>query len=208
MMLTLLLATSWQGRSQGARLVAACAFTSAWAGVLAHAAWTQTMPVAQVTLAEFVRDAAWLVVLGGLIERAGLPKLLSRLANLLAFGAAVVGAVLALGELVNGPVDTAAAVLVFGGLALSLAALILVEQVYRNATPAGRYSLKYFAIALGAVFAYDLYLYSQAQLVKGIEVSSWEARGLINALAVPLIAIAARRNPQWSLNVFVSRQVA
>ena len=57
------------------------------------------------------------------------------------------------------------------------------------------------------MFAYDLYLYSQAQLLKGVEASSWEARGVVNALVVPLLAIAARRNPQWSLNVFVSRQV-
>ena len=38
LILTLLLATSWQGRSQGARLVVACGLTTAWAAVLAHAA--------------------------------------------------------------------------------------------------------------------------------------------------------------------------
>src|SRR6476620_7840477 len=134
-MMPLLLATSWQGRSQGARLVVACALTSAWAGVLAHAAWTQTLPVAQVTLAEFARDAAWLVVLGGLIERAALPRLLSRLAYLLAGGAVVVGAALALSEIVHGTAETAAAaVLIFGGLGLSLVVLILLEQLYRNST--------------------------------------------------------------------------
>jgi putative PEP-CTERM system histidine kinase len=207
LMLTLLLATSWQGRSQGARLVVACGFTAAWAGVLAHAVWTQTMPVAQVTLAEFVRDAAWLIVLGGLFERGGLSPLLSRAAHSLAVIAVLVGASVAISEVAYGASDSAAAILIFGGLGLSLAALILVEQLFRNATTAGRYALKYFAIAMGVVFAYDLYLYSQAQLVKAVEASSWDARGVINGLAVPLIAIAARRNPQWSLNVFVSRQV-
>ena len=207
LMLTLLLATSWQGRSQGARLVVACGFTAAWAGVLAHAAWTQTMLVAQVTLAEFARDAAWLIVLGGLFERGGLSPLLSRAAHGLAVVAVLVGASVAVGELVYGASESAAAILIFGGLGLSLAALILVEQLFRNATTAGRYALKYFAIAMGVVFAYDLYLYSQAQLVKAVEASSWDARGVINALVVPLIAIAARRNPHWSLNVFVSRHV-
>ena len=33
-------------------------------------------------------------------------------------------------------------------------------------------------------------------------------RGLITVLMVPMIALAARRVPQWSLNVFVSRHVA
>ena len=57
------------------------------------------------------------------------------------------------------------------------------------------------------MFAYDLFLYSQAQLLKGIEPVSWDARGFVIVLMVPLLAIAARRNPQWSLNVFVSRHV-
>ena len=95
LILTLLLATSWQGRSQGARLVVACGFTTAWAGVLAHAAWTQSFALPQVLLAEFVRDASWLVVLSGLSDRASLPPLLSRVANLMAAGAVCIGAVLA-----------------------------------------------------------------------------------------------------------------
>jgi putative PEP-CTERM system histidine kinase len=207
LILTLLLATSWQGRSQGARLVFACGVTTAWAGVLAHAAWTQSLPLTRVVLAEFVRDAAWLVVLGGLIERASLPPLLSRVAYLMATGAVVVGIALALDNAFNSTPDSAALVLIVGGLSIAPVTLILLEQLYRNASDSGRYALRYFAIAMGAMFVYDLYLFAQALLLKGVEASSWEARGFINALAVPLIAIAARRNPQWSLNVFVSRQV-
>jgi putative PEP-CTERM system histidine kinase len=207
LILTLLLATSWQGRSQGARLVVACGVTTAWAGVLAHAAWTQSIPLTRVVCAEFVRDAAWLVVLSGLIARASLPPLLSRVANLMATGAVIVGLALALERAFNSTSDSAALVLIIGGLAIAPVVLILLEQLYRNATAAGRYALKYFAIAMGAIYVYDLYLFAQALLLKGVEASSWEARGFINALAVPLIAIAARRNPQWSLNVFVSRQV-
>jgi putative PEP-CTERM system histidine kinase len=214
LILTLLLATSWQGRAQGARLVVACGFTTAWAGVLAHAAYVQSLPaneasipLAQIVLAEFVRDAAWLVVLSGLIERATLPRLLSRIANVLAVGSLVLGIVLAADGVLHGASDSTAIALITGGLAVAPIVLILLEQLFRNATAAGRYALKYFAIAMGAIFVYDLYLYAQALLLKGIEASSWEARGVINALAVPLIAIAARRNPQWSLNVFVSRQV-
>ena len=57
------------------------------------------------------------------------------------------------------------------------------------------------------MFAYDLFLYSQAQLVRGVDAATWAARGLVVVLMVPLIAISARRNPHWSLNVFVSRHV-
>ncbi len=67
--------------------------------------------------------------------------------------------------------------------------------------------MKLLAVALGVIFAYDLYVFAQAQLLHGMEQASWEARGLVTALTVPMLAIAARRNPEWSLNIFVSRQV-
>jgi len=120
----------------------------------------------------------------------------------LAVGAALgVAAALGVGR------ELAPPVFVLGGLAMSLAGLVLLEQVYRNANAAGRFALKYLVIGLGVLFAYDMFLFSQAQLVKGLDAASWQARGLVNALVVPLIALAARGNPQWSLNVFVSRQV-
>ncbi|MEM7469585.1 MAG: XrtA/PEP-CTERM system histidine kinase PrsK, partial [Pseudomonadota bacterium] len=35
----------------------------------------------------------------------------------------------------------------------------------------------------------------------------WSARGLINGLAVPFIALSARRNTSWHIDVFVSRKI-
>jgi len=92
-------------------------------------------------------------------------------------------------------------------LILALCALVLLEQIYRNSTQAGRDSLRYLVAGGGGMFAYDLFLYSQAELIEGISASAWGARGIVVALAAPLIALATRRNPQWSLNIFVSRQV-
>ena len=105
------------------------------------------------------------------------------------------------------PVPSPAAFLATGGLLLALLGLLLLEQIYRNAREDGRAALKFLVIGLGLAFAYDLFLFSQAQLLRGIEPATWQARGLVMALTVPLIAIAARRNPQWSLNLFVSRHV-
>jgi len=208
LLLTMLLATSWEGRAQGARLIAACAATSAWAALIAYAAWRQQMPVPLVTLVEFVRDGAWLFVLGGLVERGGLSVVLSRGTSLLAASGIAIAAIPMIAELTGVPSRVApAVVLVYGGLFMALAALVLIEQVFRNATPAGRYALKYFVIGVGVLFSYDLFLYSQAQLVNGVEAASWDARGLVNALVLPLITLGARNNPHWSLKVFVSRQV-
>ena len=207
LVLTLLLAISWEGRGQGVRLVVACGVTAAWAALLAYVSTLPQMPLALVTVAEFTRDGAWLVVLTGLISGGTWPAFLTRVTHLLV--AAVV--VAAAGLLLMGQHPEWGAMLPavfsFGGLALSLAGLVLLEQVFRNANPDGRHALKHLVMGLGVLFAYDLFLFSQAQLVKGIEASSWEARGIINALVVPLVALAARANPTWSLNVFVSRQV-
>ena len=208
LLLTTLLATSWEGRAQGARLITACAATSGWAALIAYAAWRQQMPVPLVTLAEFVRDGAWLFVLAGLVERAGLSVVLSRATYVLAGGGIALAAIPMIAELTGVSSRVASAVvLVYGGLLVALAVLVLIEQVFRNATPAGRYALKYFVIGVGVLFSYDLFLYSQAQLVNGVEAASWDARGLVNALVLPLITLGARNNPQWSLKVFVSRQV-
>jgi hypothetical protein len=169
LLLTTLLATSWEGRAQGARLITACAATSGWAALIAYAAWRQQMPIPLVTLAEFLRDGAWLFVLAGLVERAGLSVVLSRATYVLAGGGIALAAIPMIAELTGVSSRVApAVVLVYGGLLVALAVLVLIEQVFRNANPAGRYALKYFVIGVGVLFSYDLFLYSQAQLVNGV----------------------------------------
>jgi putative PEP-CTERM system histidine kinase len=207
LILSLLLAISWEGRGQGVRLIVACAINAVWAGMLAYHAWTERMPLALVAFALFLRDSAWLVLLTGLVSGGDWPKLLTRLTHLLVGVVLAMGALLLAADLRGTVVAAAPATFVLGGLAMSLAGLVLLEQVYRNTNAAGRYALKYLVIGLGVLFAYDLFVFSQAQLIKGIDAVSWQARGLVNVLVVPLIALAARGNPQWSLNVFVSRQV-
>jgi putative PEP-CTERM system histidine kinase len=83
----------------------------------------------------------------------------------------------------------------------------MIEQIYRNASLGGRRALRYFVIGIGGVFAYDLFLFSHAEMLHGISEAAWTARGAVTALAVPFIAIAVRRNPDWSLDIFVSRQI-
>ena len=207
LLLALLLAVGWEGRGQGVRLIVACAMNAAWAGMLAYFAWTQRMPLAPLTAALFLRDAAWLFVLTGLLSGDAWPRFIVRTTHVLVGLLLALAAVLAAGDLLDIVLPFAPTTFVLGGLALSLAGLVLLEQVYRNSNPAGRYALKYFVIGLGVLFAYDMFVFSQAQLVRGLDAASWQALGLVNALVVPLIAIAARDNPNWSLNVFVSRQV-
>lgn len=200
--LTLLLVTSWRGKRQGAWLIVASACTTVWAGWLAFVSSRPEMPLFSVYLVEALRNCAWILALTSLAGRA-IPRGLvwtARIACVAIFAAPVV-VTMFVGW------GHGATVLARVGLLTSLLVLILIEQVYRNATPSVRQSMKFLAIGVGVIFAYDLFLYSQAELLVAITADAWNARGLANALAVPCCAIAARRNADWSLDIFVSRQV-
>jgi len=103
--------------------------------------------------------------------------------------------------------DEPLSLLIRTGMGASLLGLILIEHVYRSSTAAARPGLRYLAFGIGGMFAYDLFLYSQGELLRQLSADAWVARGMVNALVVPAIAIAVRRNPQWSLDIFVSRHV-
>jgi putative PEP-CTERM system histidine kinase len=207
LILTLLLAVSWEGRAQGFRLIAACAVTAAWAGLLAAGSGYVTLSTRTILLAEFVRYGIWFIALTGLTQGAGIARGIGRVANAVWIGCLA----LLLGGPLLGTAGIAlpepAGLLGHAGLLLSLLGLVLLEQIYRNSRESGRYALKFLVIATGVMFAYDLFLYSQTQLTRNVDVASWDVRGLVILLMVPPLAIAARRNPQWSLNVFVSRHV-
>ncbi|HJY37335.1 MAG TPA: XrtA/PEP-CTERM system histidine kinase PrsK, partial [Steroidobacteraceae bacterium] len=194
--LTALLAVNWRGRRPGGNLVAASALTAAWALLLAMRNGLPTY------LTEVLRSSAWLLALAAIavtVAPRALIWTVRVVCGLLIASALVVPALARLG------LDQTM-MLSRTGLIASLLALVLLEQIYRNSSQTARGAVKYLTAGVGVLFAYDLFLYSQAELLRGITVEAWNARGVINALAVPLIALAVRRNPQWSLDIFVSRQ--
>ena len=91
---------------------------------------------------------------------------------------------------------------------LAITALVLLEQFYRNASPPERWAIKYLCIALGATFAFDFFLYSQAMLFAAYDDEVWNARGAINALLVPLIWVSLKRRISTDLKVAISHRMA
>ncbi|MEZ5660992.1 MAG: PEP-CTERM system histidine kinase PrsK [Burkholderiaceae bacterium] len=89
----------------------------------------------------------------------------------------------------------------------ALFGLVVLEQVYRNATPGKRWSIRFLAVAMLAMLGFDLLLYSDALLYSTINLHWWTARGFANALLAPLLAIAAMHNRDWRLDISVSRRV-
>lgn len=96
----------------------------------------------------------------------------------------------------------------FGQIPLAIIGLSLVEQLYRNTRPDRRSRIKPLGLGLGGLFAYDLYLYSDALLAGRVDPNVWAARGAVTGIIVPLISLSASRDPDWDLGLHVSRRLA
>lgn len=92
-------------------------------------------------------------------------------------------------------------------LFLSVAGVALVEQLFRNTRREQRWVIKYLCLGLGGMYIFDFYMYSDGLLYKRIDLTLWHARGFVDALIVPLIAVSVARDPLWSPEIFISRKV-
>ncbi len=204
--LSVLLVASWRGRLQGMLLAAASVTMALWAGVVAYLASRPGTSQLAGDLLEVVRTFVWLAFLIVLLgySRKGVGTL-----RLIATGLAVFSGIVFLGMLYSGGVsptrlDTPG---ILGRLVLAVAGMMLVEQLYRNVSPQQRWSIKFLCLGLGGIFVCDFYLYSDALLFRRVNADIWTARGVVDALVVPLLAVATARNPTWSLDVSVSRRI-
>lgn len=206
-LLTLLLVSRWRGgRSQRAWLTLACFMTAAWA---AFEAWMLSRGMVSWfgrTL-EVARDAAWFTFLFSLLGLAGGRDRPIRAVAVFLYALCAAMLIMSLPLFPPELAQRRWPIGLLGGVALSVAGLALVEQLFRNARAEQRWAIKYLCFGVGGIFAYDFYLYADALLFNQIDFETWTARGFAYALAVPLITIAAARNPQWSLDLFVSRRI-
>lgn len=86
----------------------------------------------------------------------------------------------------------------------AIVGLILTEQLYRNTPLHQRWHLKFICLALGALFAIDLLVYSKSLLYKSLDLAVWQSRGVINAMVTPLLAISLSRLGTVSVNTGLS----
>lgn len=92
-------------------------------------------------------------------------------------------------------------------LLLNLWLMVLLEQLYRNADVKVKWALWSLIIALGMNTVFDFVLFAQAVMINQLDFSYWYVRGFVAAVGMPLILISTRRIKNWSVNVFVSRDV-
>lgn len=213
--LTLLLLTIWRGRIQGGLLLFATATATLWAGVLAIQAAYQVIPVTLIWFIEVFRNFVWLLFLIKLVtpSQPEHSTFLTRL-HVLRTLIILVSVVLII------PFDsefilqfdfflfnTGPDLRFLGLLILALCGIALIEQLFRNTPAEYKWGVKYLCLGLGGMFVFDFYLFSDALLFRRIDSDLWHVRGAANTIIVPMIAVAVGRNPQWSLDLFVSRRM-
>ena len=96
------------------------------------------------------------------------------------------------------------------GVALSLpvCGLLLVEQIFRNLSEDLRWNAKPVCLGLICVFAFDVYLDTEALLFGHFDADAFSVRSGAHAMAVPFLFIAARRSNNWIAKLQVSRAAA
>ncbi|MES2831359.1 MAG: XrtA/PEP-CTERM system histidine kinase PrsK [Pseudomonadota bacterium] len=212
--LTVLLLTRWRGNVHSNLMTAASLATVAWAGAIAWHMLTRSPVGLVVDMLELVRNGAWMLLLIRFVgpykspENSTLVNLkpavvLVALIYLLLLAATVYTYVVQSAP--SGAISLFSSIV--GRVTLAVIGMLTVEQLYRNTSSRDRWSIKFACMGIGGLFAYDFYLYSDAMMFRAINPEIWTARGAVNALTMPLIALSAARNPKWSLGLSVSRRV-
>ena len=208
-----LLATGYLRPQAGAAagwFLAAVASSTAWGLAGAWVAWSaDDIPAIVAGGTDLLRYGAWFGFLLALLKP-GLretPRGELRLLPVLAlFICAFAALALVLPRLIDdGRIARAG---LFAGLALPVLGLLLVEQLFRNVARDGRWSVKPLCLGLALVFAYDIYIHSQAVLFGSFDADAFSIRAGIHSLAVPMLFVAARRMSDWKGRLQVSHRLA
>ena len=96
----------------------------------------------------------------------------------------------------------------FGQLSLPVVGMVLLEQLFRNVAVDSRWNIKPLCLGFAGLFAFDLYLYSQAVLFNVVDPDAFSMRGVVHALAVPLLLLSTSRHNEWLSKIQISRKAA
>ncbi|MDQ1830167.1 XrtA/PEP-CTERM system histidine kinase PrsK [Massilia scottii] len=206
------LVTRWRSRQHAPVLASACALTVLWGAALATQAWGALPQNWAGELLEVARNGAWTVVLLSLLGHfEGTSWRQLRRTPALPAVAALYVLVLGdkvLSEFFPAVLGQQSGILgVMARIGMAVLGMLLVEQLYRNKPVQERWAIKFACLGIGGIFVYDFYLYSNALLMRQVNPEIWSARGVVNALTAPLIAVSVARSASWSTHIAVSRRL-
>jgi putative PEP-CTERM system histidine kinase len=206
------MALGWSRSTRAALLLAAILATALWAGAaIALTLSDSTNLWLMANASDTLRYAIWFVFLGNLLGGQRGPGTAPPFPRWVV-ALAVVGLIASVAFSEDLPLSRLLGVeglrLHFGlRLGLAVFGLMLVEQLFSGAHPQARWAIKPLCVALAGIFGLDLLLYADATLFARLDLDIWAARGVANALVVPFIAIATARNPRWTIEMHVSREM-
>lgn len=209
-LLLLACVTLWRRRLTGSGLAAAFSAQLGWSIVMAAGAAGLPVAFRLLIATEYLRDLAWALVLTHCLRGQGAARVGRSLQRLV--GALVVLVILgAVSDRLPGATASLVAHLtrywLWGGLALSIFGLVLVEQVARNTRSAHRWTLKHVWLAIGGLYAWDLCLFSIVMLRGSSAREFWLVRGFVDALLGGLLAVGVGRITEWESAAFLSPRV-
>lgn len=199
------------GTRQANWLLAAVIAAGLWSATSLYLTLMAGAPAAWVPLVDAVFLAVWVSCFAAMIgPGAGsgtgglrLPRVLGGLAWL---GAGLVVTLETLAY-ASGSAGGGRSIVNVALLAIALLGLLIVEQLYRNSQIGQRRVWLPIAVAVGAVFSINVFVYSQGVLFRDVLLVSWLMRGLVVAFAAPVMVIAIKRQSEWETKLFVSRHV-
>jgi len=212
--LLVLVLFSWRRRAGAVLIILSLLVSSGWAATVSLAELGLPITFEIMQFAELIRSLLWCLFLfyameknrgGGEVRPAVFGGAIG-VAVLLAAGGAAFAIPASAKLLLASGVVFRDIVLVWW-VAISIAGLVLIEQIYRNSSETQRWAVKFLCLGVGGFFAYDLFMYADALLFKKISLNLWESRGFVHGMVVPLIAIGIARNPKFEVDIHVSRNV-
>jgi putative PEP-CTERM system histidine kinase len=205
----------WRGGLRATLLLATVVVSALWAGSgLALALWPSVLTWIGSNTLDTLRYALWFAFLASLVAGTSVSANRDAVRSLKvpAWVFAVVAVSLAVGAALpdRDPLrsifgERAAAIVFAVRVGLAVVGLVLVERLFRSAAAHARWAIKPFCLGLAGVFAFDLFFYSDAMLFGHQDIDIWVARGVAQALVIPFVAMAAARNPSWTIEMHLSR---
>ncbi len=182
-------------------LLAALALTACWA-------WLTAVEPHSIlaAYAETARNLAWIGVLYRLAEGDGDDMRQRGVRPVYAAVAGVLGLQMLLDALPlllgGGDADAAwRSTAVLLRLTAAAGALVLVHNLYGQAAPASRASIRLAMLGLALMWVYDLNLYTVVYVDQGAARGLFDWRGLAVAATAPLIALGAARGEGWRIRL-------
>ena len=190
------------GESEQRMLLAAFALTASWAWITSLAPTTML-----AAYSETARNLVWVTVLYRLAgidsseEQRGVKPVYAAVAAVLGLQLVIDALPLVVNTETISPGHALIVTAIILRLTAAAGALVLVHNLYGQAAPSSRGSIRLAMIALAMMWAYDLNLYTIAYFDPGKAQGLFDWRGLVLVIAAPLFAIGSAQGERWRIRL-------